>query len=274
MLHEPLRIPDAKVSPPFTTEDSRHSFTDTLRTVKIETPEERASYVKYLKNDLIPQMFMKAEQFSFQEYLALAMYQGATALEDGDYGIGAIYVVRAQGKETVIGGRNKILSQKNTHFHAEEDAIDNFEKLRNGDRIDPKNILLQRASPPLNESEDPNKVERFLVTTLEPCIGCTRRITSNKVDQVWIASPDVGVGAMLDGREDQLPALWSDRVKRLQRHIPSDDPQSIYYVAPEYKAEALVMFLSTQQEADEEVRKLSIEPTLFHDAVRRSLRTT
>lgn len=258
---------------PFATETDRLAFTNSLRKITITTPEERKEYVGYLKTVLIPEMFMNAKKYSFQEYLALTLYQGATALEKGDYGIGALYVVRANGIETIIGGRNKILSEKDTHFHAEEDVIDQVEKLRNGNEIADGNIILQRPAPP-TEGNDHDKVERFLVTTLEPCIGCTRRITSNKVDEVWIAAPDEGVGAMLEGRENQLPSLWSDRVKKLVRHTPSDDSESIYYVDPKYQSIGLEMFLSTQQEADEQVRQLGLHPDVFHDAVRRSLRTT
>ncbi|SRR6266566_145969 len=194
----------------------------------------------------VAKMIETAPKYSFQEYLGLATKQALTALREGNYGIGAVYVFRQKGTEYVIGGRNGLISRADTHLHAEQDAIDAIESLARGETTYADRILSKREAP----HED---TEKLLVTSLEPCPMCCARILTHKLDIVYIGSPDELGGAMLGGREMGLPPLWINlsREERLQVVTPNtDDPTSPAYVNQEHLGLPLEIFLSTREHID------------------------
>lgn len=194
----------------------------------------------------VAKMIDTAPKYSFQEYLGLAVQQALTALSEGNYGIGAVYVFRQQGTEYIIGGRNGLVSRADTHLHAEQDAIDAVESLARGEIVYSDRLLLKREAPH-------EHTEKLLVTSLEPCPMCCARILTHKVDTVYIGSPDELGGAMLGGREMGLPPLWVNmrREQRLQVVTPNtDDPKSPTYVDSQYLGLPLETFLSTRKHID------------------------
>lgn len=230
------------------------------------SPEKRSAYANFVRKHVLPAMRAGAQPYSFQEYFTLALSQATEALTEGNYAIGAVYVYRANGREVVIGGRNVSVSRRNTHSHAEEDVLDAVEAVDRGEKIDRKRILAQRIAPH-------DKEEKILVTSLEPCIGCYRRLTTHKPDAVWIATPDAN-GAMLDGRQDGLPGIWSTRAQKrgIQVVTPSNDPASTYYINPIYRNIALEMFETTQKHIDDTIKGTRSEPRKFLQTARRSRR--
>ena len=94
----------------------------------------------------VEQMKKEAKPYSFQEYLGMTADQALNALKEGNYGIGAVYVYRTGGLEYVFGGRNGIISRKDTHLHAEQDAIDAVESLARGETKYKDRLILQRPA--------------------------------------------------------------------------------------------------------------------------------
>lgn len=225
------------------------------------------AYAQFMRQYILPAMRQEAKPYSFQEYFALALEQATRALQEGNYAIGAVYVYRANGIEYVIGGRNTTVLEKSTHPHAEEKTIDLAEKLDRGENIGKEYVLLKRPAPH-------GKKEKILLSSLEPCIGCLRRITTHKPDAVLIATPDVTAGAMLPPRDKMLPPFWQTRVEKRGINVitPSDDPLSLNYVDPTYRNTALEMFETTQKYIDQTIHGMNENPQTFLATARRSQR--
>ncbi len=199
----------------------------------------------------VMEMFANATPQSYQEYLSLALEEGLNALEDGNYGIGAVIVRREGGREWVISGHNRMRSEHSTHFHAEEDSIDGIEGLMKGDEKWKERILLEREI----ESQ---KEETILVTSLEPCIGCVRRLETHKVTGVFIGEEDTYAGAMLGGREEKLPELWVKMREWQGFSVDLADftnQKSELYVDPQYRELIKRTFHINRQEIDDEMEK-------------------
>ncbi|MGE5041564.1 MAG: nucleoside deaminase [Candidatus Levyibacteriota bacterium] len=211
-------------------------------------------------------MKKEARAYSAQEYLAFANEQALLASSEGNYGVGAVYVFRTQGKEFVIGGRNGIISGKDTHLHAEQSAIDAIESIARGETTFKDRVLMVRPAPHQDE-------ERKIYTSLEPCPMCTARILTHKVDEVFIGSPDDFAGTMLDGRENGLPPLWKgmregafhnegEEPKSMKVTIPQDNLESPDFVDPKYRNLASKIFLSTREVLDEKMGGRGLSPDL------------
>ncbi|MBP6913483.1 MAG: nucleoside deaminase [Candidatus Levybacteria bacterium] len=208
----------------------------------------------------------EAKSYSAQEYLALANEQALIANSEGNYGVGAIYVYRVNGTEYVIGGRNGILSRKNTVLHAEQDTINAVESLARGEDTYKDRVLKIRQAP--HEME-----EKKLFTSLEPCIMCTGRILTHKPDEVFIGTADDFAGAMLDGREKGLPLLWQG-MRNGDFHAPDEKPSPLKvtvattipgsesYIPEKYLNLGLNIFLSTREEIDSKMGKNGLSPNL------------
>lgn len=166
------------------------------------TVTDLAEFVKSSEKTIY-EMRRDSLRYSFQEYLSLALSQAITALEEGNYGIGAVYIFRHKGRELIVVGRNQMISRKNTHLHAEEDVISSFEGLLRGEKRYKSNVHLTRKAPH-------KKTEKILVTTIEPCIGCLRRIITHKVDSLFIGQKDLLGGAVLDDKHKHLPEMWKN----------------------------------------------------------------
>lgn len=229
-------------------------------------PEALKAYASYIKQHVIPEMIAEAQPYSFQEYFAMTLSQGVRALEEGSYGVGAVYVYRANGVEIILGGRQASVSKRNTHLHAEEMVIDEIEALSRGERVEKENVLAIRNAPH-------DKEEKLLICSLEPCIGCYRRLTTHNPDSVWIATTDAN-GAMLDGRQEVLPGIWSTRSQKrgIQVVTPSDDPNSLTYINPLYRDIAVEMFESTQKHVDDVIKGIHAEPKQIIRKARQSRR--
>ncbi len=199
----------------------------------------------------VSEMFANAKPHSNQEYLSLALEEGLNALEDGNYGIGAVIVRREGGREWVISGHNRMRSEHSTHFHAEEDAIDGIEGLMKGEEKWKERIILEREI-------ESKKDETILVTSLEPCIGCVRRLETHKVTGVFIGEEDDFAGAMLGGREEKLPELWIKMREWQGFSVDLADyanPSSELYVDPQYRDLIKRTFHINRQEIDDEMEK-------------------
>ncbi|HYK08923.1 MAG TPA: hypothetical protein VEW42_05480 [Candidatus Eisenbacteria bacterium] len=226
------------------------------------------AYANFMEKYVLPAMKAEAQPYSFQEYFALALQEGLRAFKEESYGVGALYVYRSGGKETILFGRQASVNKVNTHLHAEEMVIDEMEALVRGETVDRKNILIRKAPH--------DKEQKLLFCSLEPCIGCYRRLTANRPDQVLIATADPEAGTMLDGREQMLPTeFW--RTRREQKGItvvlPSDDPSSENYINPAYRDLATEMFFLTRPYVDAKRQKLvDGDPHTIRKAARRSKR--
>lgn len=254
-----------EATPQISLEQERLALAQQLR----EDPgsrEKAKNYTDFISTHVIPDMVKEAQPYSFQEYFALALTQATRALKEGNYAIGSLYIYRADGIEYVIGGRNTTMIEHSTHPHAEEKAIDLAESLDRGENISRSNILLKRPAPH-------NEKEKILFCSLEPCIGCYRRLSTHKPNAVWIATPDPN-GAMLDGRMEQLPGFWPTRTKKdgMQVITPTADPYSINYVNPIYQDIALEMFGTTQKYIDQAIHGMDSNPNRFLRTARRSRR--
>lgn len=146
--------------------------------------------------------------FSLEEYFLMLLSQGLKSRIEGNYGIAAAVVVREQGHEIIVFGRNSILSENNPHGHAEMNAISNARQIIN----DPTGTLLKqlveeggiiiRPAPDLDN-------DRFLITTLEPCPMCTvGSVINSDVRKVIIGTEDNYAGALLNNRLSNLAPLW------------------------------------------------------------------
>lgn len=242
-----------------------------LATMLREDPankEKAKAYTDFIKKHVIPEIIKEAQSYSFQEYFAMALSQATRALSEGNYAIGALYIYRANGVEYVLSGRNRTMLDRSTHPHAEENAIDLAESLDRGEKINRSNILLKRNAPHNNR-------ESIVFCSLEPCIGCFRRLSTHKPNAVWIATPDEHAGAMLDGRREQLPGFWPTRIIKDGTQIltPSDDPSSPQYINPKYRDIALEMFGTTQTYIDKAIQGMSTNPETFLRTARRSRRS-
>jgi tRNA(Arg) A34 adenosine deaminase TadA len=213
-------------------------------------------------------MKRKAKPYSFQEYSSFAASQALIALQEGNYGVGAVYVYRRDGQEFVFGGRNGIISKKDTHLHAEQDAIDIIESLARGEQTRRDRLLVQRNAPHNNE-------EKILITSLEPCPMCTVRILTHKINAVYICAPDDIAGSMLEGRENILPILWRDMRNGKVGMQPGESPQPLKVVVPneanpdnidyihhDYKNLSLEIFLSTREAIDMRMGTKGLAPDL------------
>lgn len=199
----------------------------------------------------VSEMFANAKPQSYQEYLSLALDEGLNALEDGNYGIGAVIIRRENGKEYVISGHNRMRSEKSTHPHAEEDAFDAIEGLMKGEEKWKERIILEREI----ESQ---KEETILVTSLEPCIGCVRRLETHKVSGVFIGEVDDFAGAMLGDREKGLPKLWQWMKERQGFFVELanyEDPNNPNYVDSQYRELISRTFHINRQEIDDEMEE-------------------
>jgi tRNA(Arg) A34 adenosine deaminase TadA len=218
----------------------------------------------------VEQMRKEARPYSFQEYLGMAVDQALRALKEGNYGIGAVYVYRAGGQEYIIGGRNGILSRKDTHLHAEQDAIDAVESLARGETKYKDRLIMQRPAHHVHE-------ERLLVTSLEPCIMCAGRIATHKVDILYIGSKDELAGAMLEERKEKQPILWKQMIEGEIGLKPGENPnplkivtpntsssESLNYVPERYINLSMDIFLSTRQAIDDKMGNNGLSPDLSY----------
>ena len=166
------------------------------------------------------EMRQQSEPNSTQEYLSYACEEGLRALGDGTYGIGACVVYRVNGIEYVLGGRNRMRTLANTHYHAEEDAIDVLEDISNfhkhiaharpSEEKMMKNITRRRLrdSIIMVRPAPHHFEEKIMITSLESCPGCMRRAISHRFDTYIVGADDPPSGSMFEGRLGRLPAIW------------------------------------------------------------------
>ncbi|MBI2641793.1 hypothetical protein HYW87_04360 [Candidatus Roizmanbacteria bacterium] len=189
--------------------------------------------------------------FSLEEYFFLAVEQGLISLKEGNYGVGALYIFRKNGKEIIFTGRSRIISEQNTGLHAEEDVIDVVESIARGEKKYRGRIVKIRKAPAVES-------KRILISTLEPCIGCVRRILTHKVDEIIIGLKELLSGAMLDGREKMLPPLWQDmrnKQKLIVKLVQHDNPNEKNYLNPLFKKLLLQTFQINRKSLDREMEK-------------------
>lgn len=166
-----------------------------LSTVAL-TPENRYLLFTYAPLT-IEHMFKDASPYSFQQYLALACWEGLKSIITGNNPIGALIVVREDGMEYIFADHNRARTSGSKRYHAEQGAIDAWEEL------DFSRLLWKRKAP-----DSQNK--GILVTTREPCSAmCTGRILSTRgIGMVMIGTQDVDGGGMCNGREKTLTPVF------------------------------------------------------------------
>jgi len=183
---------------------------DMLDTLGIDTVSAKAlrpenQYLLFVYGpQMIERMLEESQSFSFQQYMALACWEGLKAIVTGNNPVGALMVVRENGLEYIFADHNRTQSEGKKYHHAEQGAIDAWEDWDGN--LDDRRLMLIRKAP------DDKKL-RMLVTTREPCAQmCTGRIliTRPRINAVMIGTADEGGGGMLDGRQQGL----SDDAKR------------------------------------------------------------
>lgn len=194
--------------------------------VRKHSPLELQTYLSTTKTR-VGEMITKAEPYSFQEYLGYACNQALSSLEQGNHGTGAIYVLRKDGQEILFAGKNQRFSKRDSHLHAEQDAIDTVERYSRGEEISSEKILMVRNAPH-------NNYERILVSTLEPCLMCLGRILVHNVDTLFVGAKDIDGGAVFN-QEVGLPRIWKIRKDCLNIVSPDfNNTQSPNYIGPKF----------------------------------------
>lgn len=196
-----------------------------FRPVPLSAEEERTLLVM---REVIAEMRTETSPSSAQWYLALASEVALSALWQRNKGVGAVLSIHVAGTETILLSPNQVRSKRSSHLHAEEGVIDTFESVLRGDQTN----LFQRTS-----SFRLPKVT--LITTLEPCMGCVRRIISNgRINEVIIGSEDQEGGQMLGDRMLSIAPVFRKEAEELglRIRVPNfDDPEDPYYIKPRYR---------------------------------------
>lgn len=187
--------------------------------------------------DIAEMMISQAHPNTAQYYLGLAAQGALVALHFHNRGVGTAISIHEDGTETIVVASNEVRTKRSHHYHAEETAIDIYESLKRGDDdyrslLSHKNLLMRRPS-------DITEKRVAMYTTLEPCMGCLRRIISAEdVTQVVIGAEDPEGGQMLNGRMDNIAPVFQREAKKIDLKILRPnyiDPESDLYVDPIYK---------------------------------------
>lgn len=235
-------------------------------------PESRSAtkaYADFIDKKVIPQMSKNVTPYTFEDYFLRGLRLATKSLREGNHAVGALYIYRTgDGFETILAGRQEVISKNDTHLHAEEESIDWAEKLNRGKLINHDTVLLRRRVP-----DNLNVKKKILFAYFEPCLGCYRRLTTHKPDEVWIATPDPN-GAMLDGRQEQLPGIWANRTQRRNIEVvrAGNDPTIFNYINPEHLELATEMLEARQAYIDKTVTGMNEDPRTFITYSRRSAR--
>lgn len=149
------------------------------------------------------------EPYSLEEYFLMLLGEGLKTRQLGNYGIAASLVVRHQGVELIVFGRNTVFSENDPHGHAEMNAIKNARKALVDNSGETMRQMMEEGDLIMRQS--PHKQnERFLLTTLEPCPMCTvGSVLNSDVKKVVIGTEDEFAGAILNGRLKDLAPLWN-----------------------------------------------------------------
>lgn len=198
------------------------------------------------------EMVREAPAYSLQEYLGLAMIAGLQALHEGNYGIGAVYVLNHDGWEYLVAGRNKLRTSGDSSTHAEMDAIDAVESLKRGENGYFENIICRRRA---RDGQD----RKMLVTSLDPCPMCRVRIQNHLVPEVLVGNPDPIAGAMIGENREKMPPLWIFLLgeQKIQVSLPNtDNPDDPLYVDPKYLPLIQQMFEINREAIDAEMAQI------------------
>lgn len=198
------------------------------------------------------EMVKSAPKYSLQEYLGIAMLAGLQALHEGNYGIGAVYVLNHGGWEYIVTGRNKLRTSGNSSKHAEMDAIDAIESLRNGEQEYAGSVICRRRA---RDGED----RKLLVTSLDPCPMCRVRIQNHIIPIVLVGNPDPLAGSMIGDNVSQMPPLWPILMEKqgIQAALPNTtNPKDPLYVNPKYLPMIHAMFELNREAIDHEMGEI------------------
>lgn len=112
-----------------------------------------------------------------------AMAEARTALQNGDYPIGAVLVIDGQ---IIDRSRNSIYSGKNWHSHAES------------------NLIIKNSRLIKEKIKTGSDVQIY--TTLEPCLMCLGTIVLHRIPHIIYACTDPHGGSM--GLKPAALAVW------------------------------------------------------------------
>jgi tRNA(Arg) A34 adenosine deaminase TadA len=207
---------------------------------------------------------------SAHDYFSRLSRVEAQAGAAGDYAIAAALVIRCQGTELVVVGRNTLFSSRDPAGHAERNAI---EAARRIGAADPGQLraVLERGETDgsvLVRDAPHTRTESILYATLEPCPMCAVCILNAGIDRVVIAASDPPSGTMLGGRLEALPELWpqlasrrSLRVVECQSHDREDRET---FLPAELRDNLTLLFADSRAGLDE---KLEAEGVLEPQAI-------
>lgn len=180
------------------------------------SPKEEAFIAE--SRDSLLDIQKKCQKYSPTEYFCIVAREGLRALERGNYGVGAAYIIRENGDEIIVVSHNQAWSKADSSAHAEHELINTVESIDNGYDTYSDRILVRRNAPD-------DKCVRILIAGIEPCITCVGKIANHGVvDELWIGQAEPDSGALLDGRSQKLPSRWQDDLEDI--HIILQD-QSI-----------------------------------------------
>lgn len=228
------------------------------------------------------------------EYAILLFEHGFNARAEGNYGIASMIIwrpgeqVNADGKivlrpacdisglpefaiykpelagkfiEMVVFGHNSLFRQKKSNGHAERQSINKAFNiwLHVSDEDLPEYLeeLGKRKELIFREAPD-EKPSVGLVTSLEPCIGCTEVILTTGVDWVLSLNDDKLAGALHPSRLKKLTKVWStflpERTKIKTLFAQSKNPDDQLTYLPKELAQLVAnLFFGTRQELDEQL---------------------
>ncbi len=197
------------------------------------------------------EMIKTSPAYSLQEYLGIAMLAGIQALHEGNYGIGAVYVLNHGGWEYIVTGRNKLRTSGDSSKHAEMDAIDAIESLRRGEDDYAGSVICRRKA---RDGED----RKFLVTSLDPCPMCRVRIQNHDIPIILVGNPDIS-GSMIGENALLMPPLWLMLLEKqgIRAYLPNTtNPNDSLYVNPKYLPMIMEMFDLNREEIDDEMGRM------------------
>ncbi len=210
--------------------------------------------VPFIK-EALPQaaeMLQTAKPHSLQEYLGFAMLWGVEALSQGNYGIGAVYVLTHGGEEWIIAGRNGLVTDGDTSKHAEMDVIDAVESVARGERDYIDRVILRRKALD-------NESRKILVTSLDPCPMCRVRCHNHGVCRIMVGSADPPAGSFVGPNVEMMPPLWKIIMEAQGTQVDLagiiTDPDDTHYINPKYLPLITQMFELNRAEIDKALKE-------------------
>lgn len=183
---------------------------------EFETLHKEPTIAEFIQNNfgLAREMLISARPGSNQEYLALTVLEAMSALNKGNYGIGAIYIIKEGDKEYIISGQNSLFTDAYPHSHAEHNSMKHVVDLSRGDIRNIENVIAVRS-----RTDGKTDLHSEIATSLEPCPMCMLGMlnhegqTGKDFKKVIIGAKDDGGAFWLENPLKKLPPVWRNILK-------------------------------------------------------------